>query len=96
MFFRGSRYESVPEAEWHSPDGRVIRYKRRRITPEIAAPLGVTVRDGDRTDLLAWRALGDSELYWQLCDASRVIEPADLAAAPGAVIGVPGPEGTGA
>ncbi len=92
MFFQGSRYLSVPDAEWTAPDGRVLRYKRRRVIPEIPAPLGTQVRSGDRPDLLAFRVLGDPELFWMLCDANRVAAPAQLTKTPGAVIAVPGPE----
>lgn len=92
MFFRGSRYETVPDAEWQAADGRVLRYKRRRVIPETPAPLGIVVRPGDRPDLVAYRALGDPELFWMLCDANRQRRPARLTATPGATIGVPGPE----
>jgi hypothetical protein len=95
MFFRGSRYESVPNAEKTANDGRVLRYKRRRIIPSIAAPLGTEVRIGDRPDLVAFRAFGDPELFWLLCDANRIQRPAQLTSKPGQIIGVPGPETMG-
>ena len=95
MFFRGSRYEPIPEAEWQAADGRVLRYKRRRVVPEVTAPLGIVVRPGDRPDLLAYRALGDPELFWMLCDANQEPRPARLTATPGATVGVPGPEAGG-
>ena len=96
MFFRGSRYEPVPDAELETPDGRVVRYKRRRVIPQTPAPLGTIVRPGDRPDLVAYRALGDPELYWMLCDANREPRPADLTAEPGETIAVPGPDTGGA
>lgn len=92
MFFRGSRYETVPEAELTAPDGRVLRYKRRRVIPVTPAPLGTEVRAGDRPDLVAYRTLGDPELFWRLCDANRQRHPARLTAEPGHIIGVPGPD----
>ena len=92
MFFRGSRYEPVPQAEHVAADGRLLRYKRRRVIPPTPAPFGTVVRPGDRPDLLAYRALGDPELFWMLCDANRELSPAELTAEPGATIGVPGPE----
>ncbi|MGB3243256.1 MAG: hypothetical protein WBB25_01875 [Sulfitobacter sp.] len=95
MFFRGSRYENVPEAEWTLPDGRIIRYKRRRIIPQTAAPLGTQTRTGDRPDLVAFRTLGDPELFWLLCDANRERYPARLTQEPGKIIAVPGPEAMG-
>lgn len=92
MFFRGSRYEAVPDAEWATADGRILRYKRRRVIPDTAAPLGTVVRPDDRPDLVAYRTLGDSELFWMLCDANREIRPARLTAEPGRTISVPGPD----
>lgn len=92
MFFRGSRYEPIPEAQWRAPDGRLLRYKRRRVIRDVKAPLATVVRSGDRPDLIAHRTLGDPELFWMLCDANRQPHPAQLTATPGATIAVPGPE----
>lgn len=93
MFFRGSRYEHIADAFIDGPDGRMIRYKRMRFIPAGSASLSMKVNEGDRTDLLAWRALGDPEQFWRLCDVNLIRRPADLAATPGRRIGVPGPEG---
>ncbi|MFV2054101.1 hypothetical protein [Aliiroseovarius sp. YM-037] len=92
MFFRGSRYESVPDAEWQAADGRVLRYKRRRLIPETNPPLSTVTRVGDRPDLVAFRVLGDPELFWMLCDANRERWPARLTEEAGETIAVPGPE----
>ena len=70
MFFRGSRYEHVEDAEIVDRDGRTVRYKRMR--------LGETVREDDRPDLIAFRALGDPEQFWRLCDVNRQPRPVDL------------------
>jgi hypothetical protein len=94
MFFRGSRYEHVPEAEIAGPDGRTIRYKRMRFVPETMGTLrAYLVRDGDRPDLAAYAALGDPEAFWRLCDVNRLQRPVDLTSVPGARIAAPGPEG---
>jgi hypothetical protein len=89
MFFRGSRYESIAEAELTDSSGRRYRYKRMRFIPEQSAELGETVRQGDRPDLLAFRLLGDPEQFWRLCDANGEQRPADLTATPGRRIRVP-------
>lgn len=91
MFFRGSRYEALPEAEFIAADGRVIRYKTMRLIPAVTATQGMAIRDAGRPDLAAATALGDSERFWQLCDANRVMRPVDLADEPGQIIAVPAP-----
>lgn len=91
MFFRGSRYEPIAEAEYSAPDGRIIRYKRIRFIPRTVATQRHVVRDGERHDLVAAATLGDSERFWQLCDANGTMRPADLSDRPGKVIAVPAP-----
>lgn len=95
MFFRGSRYESVPTTELIQPDGGLIQYKRMRFIPAFDATLQQVAREGDRPDLLAHRALGDAELCWRLADANRVMRPVELTAMPGFCVRVPGPGGEG-
>lgn len=91
MFFRGSRYELIEEAEYSAPSGRIIRYKRMRLIRRTVATQRYVVRDGDRHDLIAAVALGDPERFWQLCDANGTMRPADLADPQGKVIAVPAP-----
>jgi len=79
MFARGSRYETVPEARHVDASGREVPYKLLRVLP--GPPVTVQthrVVDGDRLDLLAHRYLGDSELFWRICDANRALRPDDL------------------
>ena len=35
MFFRGSRYENIPDTSLVAKDGRTIRYKRMRFIPQV-------------------------------------------------------------
>ena len=91
MFFRGSRYEHIPEAEITNRTGRTIRYKRQRFIPQIEGSLTETIRQEDRPDLLAYRALGDPERFWVLCDVNRVQRPADLTRRVGRRVRVPAP-----
>ncbi len=93
MFFRGSRYEHVPDAEITGRDGRRIRYKRMRFIPEARGSLATIVREGDRPDLVAYNTLGDPEQFWRLCDVNRTQRPAALTRSPGSRVQVPGPEG---
>jgi hypothetical protein len=96
MFFRGSRYEHVADASIAGPDGRTIRYKRMRFVPAGGtARLALVVQDGDRPDLVAWRALGVPEPFWRLCDVNRVLRPVDLTAQAGRRVAVPSRTGDG-
>ncbi|MGB3296645.1 MAG: LysM domain-containing protein [Phormidesmis sp.] len=90
MFDPRSRYYSLEEAIFEQPtDGRTaarnsIAYKRRRFLPQgrdLVALAEVTVTQGERLDLLAHRLMGDSEQYWQICDANDTLNPATLLAA---------------
>jgi|MudIll2142460700_1097286.scaffolds.fasta_scaffold53588_3 hypothetical protein len=90
MFFRGSRYETVRESTFRAADGREIRYKRLRFVPRLKAAAALRVNQGDRPDLLAFRALDDAELFWRLADVNRVRRPVELTATPGRLVGVPG------
>ncbi|QRM54373.1 hypothetical protein [Sinorhizobium sp. BG8] len=91
MFFRGSRYEYIAEAEHIGADGRVIRYKRMRFIPATIASQRYVVGTGDRPDLASASTLGDPERFWQLCDANRVMRPVDLTEQAGTIIAVPSP-----
>lgn len=93
MFFRGSRYEGVPEATLPTPDGRSIRYKRMRFVPDVAGTLPYRVQPDDRPDLIAYKVAGDPELFWRLCDANRVMRPDELTAEPGRMLKLPAPGG---
>jgi hypothetical protein len=94
MFFRGSRYENLPQVQLTEPDGSVVTYVGLRFIPATSAVPGYTVRQGDRPDLAAYAALGDPERFWQLCDANLVQRPVDLTATPGTRLLVPGPRTT--
>lgn len=103
MFFRGSRYEGVPEAELVTADargeGRTIRYKRIRFIPDTggtgagtgAGTVPYRVQPDDRPDLVAYKTAGDPELFWRLCDANRVMRPDELTEEPGSLIRIPAP-----
>ena len=93
MFFRGSRYEGVPDAWIVDEAGRTVRYKTVRFIPETPAQFGHRVERGDRLDHLAHRAYRDPERFWRICDANAVLWPDDLVAEPGRTILIPPSEG---
>lgn len=73
------------------------RYKRRRFIPIEKQPtiFEITVTAGDRLDQITARLLGDSEQYWQICDAnfddSGAMHPLDLMEKVGNVLNIPLP-----
>lgn len=93
MFFRGSRYETVKDAEIETSEGRLIQYKRMRFIPNTNGNLSYQIKEGDRPDLAAFHTIGDPEHFWRLCDVNKTQRPADLTDVPGSRIAVPGPEG---
>ncbi|WP_018185017.1 hypothetical protein [Kaistia granuli] len=93
MFFRGSRYEAIADAETTDRNGRCVRYKRMRFIPSTPGAFGYQVREEERPDLVAYRALGDAEQFWRLADVNRTMRPIELTATPGRRIRVPAPGG---
>jgi hypothetical protein len=99
MFNETSRYAGIETVEMSMPDGRRVRYARRRLLPQCQSlPLLVeaTLVAGDRLDLLAARELGDPEQYWRICDANDAMNPFDLLDPPGRRLRVPLPEASSA
>lgn len=102
-FPANSRYHLVETTTMAGADGAEIVYLKRRFVP---APETMTVirehsvQGGDRLDKLAARYLGDAELFWQICDANRAMQPQALTETAGVTVviampgGIPG-EGSG-
>jgi hypothetical protein len=92
MFFKGSRYATVPELLAVDSSGRTIRYKAIRFIPQTPTLYGHLVTDGDRLDRLAGVYLNDPEKFWRLSDANFALWPPDLLAEPGTILGIPAAE----
>ncbi len=93
-----SRYATLEIASHTTPQGRELRYLRRRFLPQardMQVVAQATVGAGERLDLLAARVLGDPLQYWQLCDANDAMRPNDLVARPGRMVRVPLPRPPG-
>lgn len=94
MFDHNSRYHAVGDDEYPAPDGRRIKFKKRRFLPQ-GERLGLfgeeTVQIGDRPDTVAARTLGDPLQYWQVCDANNVMNPFALTGEIGARVRIPAP-----
>lgn len=78
---RAGRYGHLEPRVVTLADGRTVRCLPRRFLPQgraLALLVEATVEEGDRTDTLAARTLGDPLAFWRLCDANDVMTPADL------------------
>jgi hypothetical protein len=91
MFYRGSRYEPIPDAEITTADGRTIRYKRVRFIPATRGTFGHRVAEGERLDLIAWKSYKNPELFWRICDANLALLPEELMEETGRVLAIPVP-----
>jgi len=95
MFQFSSRYYNLETVTFVLPDGRPVRYKRRRFLPQgEGMPLlgEVNVAQGDRLDLTTARTLGDPEQFWRIADANNAMNPFDLTNEIGRRLRVPIPQ----
>ena len=93
MFEFNSRYASSEEKNFQMADGRLVRYKRRRLIPRVAATTTlppITTQPADRPDLMAGRHLGDSTQFWRLADTNGIIDPWEMGEKPGQRLHPPG------
>jgi hypothetical protein len=94
VFEPASRYASVEQATLTTTDGRTVAFVRRRFLPQgrtLPVLARVTVADGDRLDVITFRALGDPEHFWRMCDANDAMNPLELTDPAGRVLRVPVP-----
>ncbi len=81
MFEPTSRYAPIETATYLTPDGRELRYVRRRFVPPPQAGATLvehTATEGDRLDNVTARYLGDPQAFWRVCDANLVVHPDEL------------------
>jgi nucleoid-associated protein YgaU len=93
---RTSRYHGTAVTMFTAPDGARIPYLARRLLTDPASFTTVaeyTVVAGDRLDLIAFRLLGDSELWWQIADANPALDPRELTAPVGRKLRITLPPG---
>lgn len=94
MFEPDSRYAGIDNATLVTPEGREITYKKRRFLPrgeDLPRLTEVTVKEGDRLDLIAARTLGDAPQWWRVADANDATYP-PLLLEPGRTLKVPIPQ----
>jgi hypothetical protein len=91
-----SRYHGIETATLEMPDGRTVRYLRRRVIPpadRFAVLQEHTVTAGDRLDNITAQYLGDPEQFHLLCDANTAMHPLELTETVGRRLRVTLPEG---
>jgi hypothetical protein len=89
MFTTRSRYAPVADATYLGADGRAVKYKVLRITPDTKSIQSHIVAQGDRLDLIAFQQYGDAEQFWRICDGNQALRPDDLTQEIGARIRIP-------
>ena len=89
------RYAKVETLTGVAADGNEIVYYERRFLPQakrMQVQSLVTVRQGERIDLIAARSLGQSQAWWRIGDANDAVDPWQLTARPGRVLRIPSPK----
>jgi hypothetical protein len=83
-----SRYAGLATITVPQDNGTTCPLGVPRVALALTAAISYLVRDGDRLDLLAVAALGDSTGWWRIADANPAADAlADTQ--PGTVIGIP-------
>jgi hypothetical protein len=82
------RYDAQSQLVVPQDDGTTRPLSSPRISVAPQAALLYTVREGDRVDIVAGKALADTTRWWQIADANP---PADALALeePGTTLAVP-------
>jgi len=93
-----SRYYGSAVLQYTAPNGETIPYLARRIVPQPGAPNyatinQLTVKQGDRLDIIAAQYLGDPLMAWLICDANGAMRPHDLVSTPGTTLVITTPQG---
>jgi hypothetical protein len=83
-----SRYAGLPPILVETGDGTVRTLGAPRVVPEPGTRGSYETRAGDRLDLLAHAAAGDSTRWWLLADANPWPDPTRLEQ-PGQIIDLP-------
>jgi len=83
-----SRYSGLAEIRIVAPDGATRVFVAPRVVPAPPVRGSYTIRAGDRLDLLANAAAGDSTRWWLLADANPFADATRLEQ-PGRAIDLP-------
>jgi len=94
MFSFSSRYRDNEDRKYTKENGETVVYRSRRLLPRAEDhQILQTIHRApeERIDQLAFRALGDSRQFWQLCDANVIMNPFEITEEPRTVVHVPTP-----
>lgn len=95
-FSPSSRYARLATATYVDAQGNSYSYMTRRFLPpgsSFTLLQQYSIVEGDRLDNLSAKFLGDSEMFWRLCDANDAMEPDELVAQIGRALRITLPEG---
>lgn len=76
-----SRYAATETSILQLPGKDPILYLKRRLIPppeSFADLYKHVIQQGDRLDNITHKYIGDSEQFWQICDANRTMHPLEL------------------
>jgi len=89
-----SRYYMTPLRSLTGPDGEERLFLARRIIPQSHSyefERHIQTGQDSRIDVVAAENYGDPLLFWRICDANGIAEPADSLKPDGKKIGIPLP-----
>ncbi|MEN1783516.1 MAG: LysM domain-containing protein [Bacteroidota bacterium] len=95
-FPANSRYHRVDTQVHQSKNQGEIRYLERRFVPrasDLTTLQQHTVKQGERLDNITAQYLNDPELFWQVCDANKVMHPLEITERTGRLIRITMPQG---
>lgn len=95
-FSNNSRYYMTPVRSRIGPDGEEQMFLARRIIPQperYTFERHIRADKDSRIDVVAAENFGDPLLYWRICDANGLAEPAEALATDNRKLGIPLPVG---
>jgi nucleoid-associated protein YgaU len=89
MFFDGSRYQRIADAELIDGEGKRRSLKRTREAATTELAMTYQVREGDRLDLLANQFFHDPRKWWLIADANPDALTLEELLVPGRLLRIP-------
>jgi nucleoid-associated protein YgaU len=89
MFFDGSRYQRIADADLTDGEGKRRPLKRTRETVATELAMTYQVREGDRLDLLANQFFHDPRKWWLIADANPDALTLEELLVPGRLLRIP-------